>query len=1610
MKNQLDKIVVCICVLLLAACGGGSSNSQPAAVGSSTMNSSVVSSSVVSASASSTSSLSPSASSLSSRVSSASASAAQIVDLKSNLSAATDFVFDSSRDYIYFTQKSGRSLGVLDARTGQIVKTISFAKMPESLFLSQDKSKLYVALLDTEHDPYFFEAQTGAVGIIDLATLTLTKTLVLNTDPFDLVVTQKGKLVVTSGSAQWTNIYAYDVLTGAELGRASIRQMSHITLHPSEDWVFTTDTDLSPSDMNKYDIRGIGIVAAGESPYHGDHRINGDAWATPDGKYLITKGGDVFLAGDMSYVSSLTAATLGIKQFSADALGSVALLTLTNDTVMAVNLASLEPIKTFTVFGAVNFAALTQTTTYILATSAGISSIIAQAPPCNCANNKAPKAQFSFTPSSPDTTKTIRFDASGSLDPDGDSLSYRWDTNSDGIWDTTFSTSATYEKRFAVAGVKYVRLQVKDASGAVSTQTQVVDIAQGADAGTAVLGATANLLAFNVGDVVTDTLNSKFYIADKTAQRLYVVDIVTGVTEKYFSFEGIPDSLSLSPDGSTLVVALLKKAANAYAWDEEKLSYLAVINTQTQSSINTIALNSGIVSIATLNNNKVVVASSASQTNLQIYDLSTGQALGNSIYAYTTGRLAVNATGTTLFLADSYINKYDVSGVTPVAINQSNYSTGYRAGNRVWVTPDGKYLITQGGDIITAADYKFVIAKTSANISIANVSFDSVSNIAILTLSDGTIDVINLASLESVKKFSGLGTVNNVSIASNNLYMVSSLAGVASIVKLEHPCVDCASNKPPLAAISYSPVSAGNTSSTYQFNAAGSSDPENNSLTYRWDLDGDSVWDSGFSASSTAMHKYLIAGTKTIRLQVKDSKGAIASATATVVVAQGVDNGVPIVDGTANQFSFKHTQSVADAVRGKLYVTDKAAKRLYIVDLATGLAEKYFQFEFLPESMVLSADGAKLYVALLAKEHNLFVSSEPRSGYIAVIDLVAGAHVNSLVIDSDPYQLAMSADNYLVVFGTGMADGQWTGATFYDTTSGQHLSHFGLYIEEDPLAFDSLMDVVYFADGGSLKKADLRNSTASNLNLSYTTSGGELGTRLWLTPDRKFIIAQSGNVFNASDLSLVKRLTDTGVSIQSVSFDAQANLAFLGLSSGYLQTLNLTSQELITKTNLAGVASASVMFNSGLYVLNSAANNLSLIKQEHPCPSCATNKAPSANFALISSAGNTADTYQFNASASSDPESSTLAYRWDINGDNQWDTEWLSSALYSYKFLLPGNKTVRVQVKDLQGAVNSYSQTFSVAQGVELGTAVTDSTAFSLNFAASDVVTDTKNGKLYISDKAARRIYVVDLATGLTQKYIDMPYGPEQLAISLDGNFIYVSLPTAAHSYYQSQSGYIGVIDTAQQAYIKTFPIAIDPYDLVVTQDNRLVVSSGSGQWTTINSYNAATGEPLGNATIYQNAVLAVHPSNTWVFAMDTALSPTDIHKFDAQSTNLLSLGDSPYHGDHRLYGPLWVTPDGKYIITGGGDIVQAADLTYVKGLTAPSVSIKALTFDSLNKQLIIVNSNLELVSYDLATLTQKSVIATNVAEPKIIYVFDGSLYLMHSNLAGQALDKIAMP
>jgi len=93
-------------------------------------------------------------------------------------------------------------------------------------------------------------------------------------------------------------------------------------------------------------------------------------------------------------------------------------------------------------------------------------------------------------------------------------------------------------------------------------------------------------------------------------------------------------------------------------------------------------------------------------------------------------------------------------------------------------------------------------------------------------------------------------------------------------------------NLPPIAAFTVTPT-VGNVSTAFAVDASSSSDPWDppTSLEVRWDWENDGVWDTSWSATKTAQHQFAVTGTYVIRLEVRDTSGAMDSTTRQVTVA-----------------------------------------------------------------------------------------------------------------------------------------------------------------------------------------------------------------------------------------------------------------------------------------------------------------------------------------------------------------------------------------------------------------------------------------------------------------------------------------------------------------------------------------------------------------------------------------------------------------------------------------------------------------------------------------------------------------------------------------------------
>jgi glucose/arabinose dehydrogenase len=122
-----------------------------------------------------------------------------------------------------------------------------------------------------------------------------------------------------------------------------------------------------------------------------------------------------------------------------------------------------------------------------------------------------------------------------------------------------------------------------------------------------------------------------------------------------------------------------------------------------------------------------------------------------------------------------------------------------------------------------------------------------------------------------------------------------------------------AQNQPPIAVATANPTS-GAAPLTVAFDGRASNDPDGDTLTYAWDLDGDGAFDDGTAA--TASTTYTQPGTRTATLRVTDPSGA--SGTASVAISVGNTPPLAVIDAPTSGTTWK----VGDIITFSGHATD----------------------------------------------------------------------------------------------------------------------------------------------------------------------------------------------------------------------------------------------------------------------------------------------------------------------------------------------------------------------------------------------------------------------------------------------------------------------------------------------------------------------------------------------------------------------------------------------------------------------------------------------------------------------------------------------------------------
>jgi DNA-binding beta-propeller fold protein YncE len=710
---------------------------------------------------------------------------------------AYDVEFDAQRGRAYVSLPGSRELRFVDLATGATTQTAHFSEIPEEIALTPDGQRLWLSLPVRSHDDYWFEEdQIGVLAGFDLDSGIQDRRFPIALDPYDLVTTARGQLVVSSGSGQWTRLAVFDGATGVELDReGGIYQATRLGLHPSERIVYGADTRLAPSDIERYDLALDGALTPfGDSPYHGDHRMDGDVWVMPDGDRLITRGGDVFTAGraapdeDMIHLRALTPPEVPIDALAFDPTRR-AIFTGRDGVVSWYNLDSLESVGETSVGGAVTHLAVVDDRIYAAQTVLGVTQIIALDHPMAAgATNTPPTAAMKVSTANGATTRSlVKLNASTSRDAESDLL-YRWDTNDDGIWDTDFTANPILFRRFPTAGSKFVRLRVKDALGRVDDVVQQIDVAYELAPGEPGTPDPGFELPYPVTDVAYDPIRPYAYVSSRSARKVYFVHLATGFVEQVFAFAELPEDLALTPDGARLYVSLPIRDHDSYRSSDQR-GFVAGFDLARRALDRRFAVDIDPDDLVATSNGQVVVASGSGQaTEIVSYDGATGRVLDFAGIHERT-RLTLHPNERIIYAASPWFNleRYDLAADGSIDLfGLSPSSLGHRTDGYAWVLPDGRSLVTFGGDVFTAGrtlrGMDMLYLETFTPFELDSIAFDTTSD-TIFTASGGLLRRYDLETRGIEGELELGGNIRHLGVHGPTLYAIRIQEGFATVLR-----------------------------------------------------------------------------------------------------------------------------------------------------------------------------------------------------------------------------------------------------------------------------------------------------------------------------------------------------------------------------------------------------------------------------------------------------------------------------------------------------------------------------------------------------------------------------------------------------------------------------------------------------------------------------------------------------------------------------------------------------------------------------------------------------------------------------------------------------------
>lgn len=1461
-----------------------------------------------------------------------------------------DIVFDAARGRVYASDREGFRICVMSLESGLIDSQYTLPYKPEMLTLTQDNKRLFATMPIRNHDPNWWEGREGYITSIDLDTLLRDREFRIAEDPFDIVATSFGRLIVSPGSGTWAPM----VVVGADNGVTYATSYDGATLmrlarNSGGTQVYAVETRYPQRYIRRYDVSAASIWLS-INAYQNTPRVERNLWVTPEGTRLVSKGGDIW---------QLTASTqTDLRWEQTWAAGPIAELAfdparhliaaIQGKTLWYTNLDSLLEIGSATVADEMTAVGIVGERVYVLIPHDNDARIETLPHPALDAVTNEPPAAFLTVRNSPSqaTASTFEFDASASSDDatPSDQLLYRWDFDGDGYWDTPFALPAVVTRQLSLPGWRRITVQVRDHLGAVGSATQEFQLDFEPHTGAQGRTHAPFVLPYIATRTIVNPLKHQAYVIPASENSLHIVDLDSGRIVREFSFETKIVAISLSPDQSRLFVAMLSPKRMRDPVDPSiQQGFVASIDPSTLllDRHYEVALDPFDV-LATSDGNIVLSAQSSSYyAKLLRVNGWSGGTVGEA-FCSPYSSLAAHPQGERFYALNGRdywkrLTRYELPPGWVTFSTDRRLETPETFGSRFWITPDGSRILGSLGRMFALSNdpaTDLIEQLPLGSLEIMAAAFDP--NTDVIATAEGT--GLRYYNLQSYYRFAEteLGTAaSQLGFVGTRIIAFSAGPSETRILSLDHPAPDAGFNTPPVARIALVPGGRLTTGTPILLDASSSSDPQDGStgLAYRWDLEADGTWDSDFASTPTVELQFAYAGSRIVRLQVRDRYGLAAQAEHQLDVEFK-----PVAGGsqTLDRFDvpFPVSEALFDTNRPLVYVSSKAGRSLLVIDRDSGLVVRSYRFEWMPESLSLSIDGSRLFVALLTREHSYeWFDRDGHEGYIASIDLTSMVQDRLFWIPEDPGDI-LSLPNGTLAVASG--SGQWTQLQQVSELDGSVTAPALRVSQLGRLQLHPGGSRVYLSNGSSSTSITRYDLTFSGLLRRWEVEnlGSGYSSESWTAPDGQWMVGSYGTRIalsetQAEDLVNGRKFIPNAVNHAAFDGNRRVLMTAEGRTVRYTNTDSLlTFGEMTLDKAVRFVA----IDQHKTFALIPELKSARVLVFNHPAPDGDVNAAPVARLRLLPEAGLTTRTMlTFDASASTDPDpTDRLSYRWDYNADGTWDTDFRNEPTYFRRFDLAGPKTVRVQVRDRYALTSEASIDFTLPFAADPGELGPPHTPYLLPVTPYDVIGDPKRPFAYVTDAVNNRLLVIDVTTGMIARTFQFESRPEPLALSQDGNFLFVGIVTVDRSYlttdywHPAHEGQLAVFDLDTLTKIRHIAIEEDPWDLAVAGTDKLVVSSGTPN-KSLRVLDAVTGRRLGGSDMKGDGLLrlAVSPAGDRLYVL---ASEDSTERWDITPSGGLAYRWYNYIGSYYQGLGLWMSPDGKRIAMKNGAIVKTGD------------------------------------------------------------------------------------